>query len=115
MSSTRIQSIKEINVEKLPLIPHTLIKLIDAFQDHDVDFKEVSNIIQKDPALTAKVLAVANSATYAQCSFKDFGQMLVVLGMDTVKTISTTAAVQQFFSQFNSDTTGHVGKIYAIN
>ena len=106
------QSIKEINVEKLPLIPHTLIKLIDVFQDNDVDFKQISNIIQKDPGLTAKILAVVNSAAYAQCTFKNFEQMLVVLGMDTVKTISTTAAVQQFFSQFNSDTHGHIGKFW---
>jgi len=112
MSTSTTQLIKEINVEKLPLIPHTLIKIIDAFQDHDVDFKQISSIIQKDPALTAKILAVANSATYAQCTFKEFDQMLVVLGMDTVKTISTTAAVQQFFSQFNSDSNGHIGKFW---
>lgn len=112
MTSSTNQLLKDINVEKLPLIPHTLIKLIDVFQDHSVDFKQISNIIQKDPGLTAKILAVANSATYAQCTFKDFEQMLVVLGMDTVKTISTTAAVQQFFSQFNSDTNGLVGKFW---
>jgi signal transduction histidine kinase/HD-like signal output (HDOD) protein len=112
MSTSTTQLIKEINVEKLPLIPHALIKLIDAFQDNDVDFKQISNIIQKDPALTAKILVVANSATYAQCTFKEFEQMLVVLGMDTVKTIATTASVQQFFSQFNSDTNGHIGKFW---
>ena len=92
------QETKDINVEKLPSIPHTLIKLIDAFHDQDVDFKQISDIIQKDPALTAKLMSVANSAAYAQCSFKEFERLLVVLGMDTVKAIATTAAVQQFFS-----------------
>jgi len=106
------QIAKDINVEKLPSIPHTLIKLIDAFQDHDVDFKQISDIIQKDPALTTKMLNVANSAAFAQCSFNDFERILVVLGMDAVKTIATSAAVQQFFSQFNTDDNGHVGQLW---
>jgi len=106
------QETKDIDVEKLPSIPHTLIKLIDAFHDQDIDFKQISDIIQKDPALTTKMLSVANSAAYSQCTFKDFERVLVILGMDTVKAIATTAAVQQFFSQFNSDTDGHVGKFW---
>jgi signal transduction histidine kinase/HD-like signal output (HDOD) protein len=115
MNSSTNQLTKDINVENLPSIPHTLIKLIDVFHDVDVDFKQISDIIQKDPALTAKMLTVANSATYAQCTFKDFEQMLVVLGMDTVKTIATTAAVQQFFSQFNSDTKGYMGDFWLVS
>ncbi|MFK5986376.1 MAG: HDOD domain-containing protein [Pseudomonadota bacterium] len=102
----------QINLENLPSVPHTLIKLIDIFQDFDADFKDIANLIQQDPSLTIKMVEVANTANYAQYQFKSFEQMLVVLGMDSVKTIATTAAVQQFFSQFNSDTDGFVGAFW---
>lgn len=112
MTRSSKQAPQEINVEKLPSIPHTLIKLIEAFQDHDVDFKQISDIIQNDPTLTSKMLSVANSAAFSQCHFKDFEHILVVLGMDRVKTIATSAAVQQFFSQFNTDENGHIGRFW---
>ncbi len=115
MNSSAIQLKKDIDLEKLPTIPHTLIKLIDIFQDVDADFTQICDIIQKDQVLTTKILTVANSASYAQCTFRDFEQLLVVLGMDTIKTIVTTTAVELFFSQFNSDSKGHMGNFWLVS
>ena len=91
-----------LNVGKLPVIPQVLLKLIEACHKTNVSFEELSGLIKKDAALSSKVIAVANSPLYAQWrDAKDFNQLLVVLGLKTIKTIAITAAVHQFFSEFD--------------
>jgi len=80
-----------------------LLKLIEASHKVDVSFKELAGVIQQDPALSAKVIAIANSPFYAQWNdVRDFNRLLVVLGLNTIKTIAITSAVHQFFSQFDT-------------
>lgn len=96
--------IQKYDVGQIPSIPHVLLKLIDACHRVDVSFEELSDIIQKDVGLSARVVAVANSAAYAQWNdVKDFNRLLVVLGINTIKTIAITTAVHHFFSQFNAE------------
>ncbi|HXK56686.1 MAG TPA: HDOD domain-containing protein, partial [Gammaproteobacteria bacterium] len=95
---------------QIPSIPHVLLKLIEACHKVDVSFEELSDIIKKDAGLCARIIAVANSAAYAQWNdVKDFNRLLVVLGLNTIKTIAITTAVHQFFSQFNADMGRWVG------
>ncbi len=101
LSNNKIQ---EYDVGQIPSIPHVLLKLIEACHKTDVSFEELSDIIQKDVGLCAKIISVANSPAYAQWNdVKDFNRLLVVLGLNTIKTIAITTAVHQFFSQFNTD------------
>lgn len=107
LSNNKIQ---KYNVGQIPSIPHVLLKLIEACHKVDVSFEELSEIIQKDVGLCARVIAVANSAAYAQWKdVKDFNRLLVVLGLNAIKTIAITTAVHQFFSQFNADMGRWVG------
>ncbi len=52
-------------VESLPPAPKLLPQLLIALSDLDADTSRVVNLITFDPALTAKVLQVCNSAYYA--------------------------------------------------
>jgi HD-like signal output (HDOD) protein/signal transduction histidine kinase len=89
---------------QLPSIPQVLLKLIEACHKVDVSYQELADIIQMDAGLSAKIIAVANSPAYAQWNdVKDFNRLLVVLGLNTIKTIAITSAVHQFFSQFNPE------------
>jgi len=107
LSNNKIQ---KYDVDQIPSIPHVLLKLIDACHKVDVSFEELSDIIQKDVGLCAKIIAVANSPAYAQWNdIKDFNRLLVVLGLNTIKTIAITTAVHQFFSQFSADRGRWVG------
>ncbi|MCB1903609.1 MAG: HDOD domain-containing protein, partial [Gammaproteobacteria bacterium] len=107
LSNNKIQ---KYDVGQIPSIPHVLLKLIEACHAVDVSFEELSDIIQKDAGLCAKVIAVANSPAYAQWNdVKDFNRLLVVLGLNTIKTIAITTAVHQFFSQFNTEMGRWVG------
>ncbi len=92
---------------KLPSIPHALLKLLESLSDPDVNFTQISQIIQSDPALTTRVMSVAKSGAYYQWNEnKDFHRLVVALGLKMVKTITINSAVQQFFSQFNIDNNG---------
>ena len=107
LSNNKIQ---KYDVGQIPSIPHVLLQLIEACHKVDVSFEELSDIIQKDAGLCARIIAVANSAAYAQWNdIKDFNRLLVVLGLNTIKTIAITTAVHQFFSQFNEDTGRWIG------
>ena len=54
----------QIDLEKLPSIPHALLKLFDIIHDPEVSFTKISEIIQTDPALTTRVMSIANSGAY---------------------------------------------------
>ncbi len=96
-----------IGLEKLPSIPHALLKLLEIIPDPDVEFTQITQIIQSDPALTTRIMSVAGSGAYAQLhEYKDFHRIVVSMGLDMVKTITINSAVQQFFSQFNVDDKG---------
>lgn len=49
---------------KLPNVPAVTQKLIASFSDEDVSFKQISEQISADPALSAKLLRLANSAYF---------------------------------------------------
>jgi HD-like signal output (HDOD) protein/nitrogen-specific signal transduction histidine kinase len=104
MTGLSISNAARIDVGQLPSIPRVLLKLIEASHKVDVSFKELAGVIQQDPALSAKVIAIANSPYYAQWNdVRDFNRLLVVLGLNTIKTIAITSAVHQFFSQFDTE------------
>ncbi len=91
-----------LDVGELPSIPHVLLKLIEACHKVDVSFDELAAIIQQDVGLRARIVAIANSPTYAQWNdVRDFNRLLVALGLDTIKTIAITSSVHQFFASFN--------------
>jgi len=104
MDGLSVTNAAHFEMGQLPSIPQVLLKLIDACHKVEVSFEELADIIQKDVGLSARIVAVANSPAYAQWNdIKDFNRLLVVLGLNTIKTIAVTSAVHQFFSQFNPE------------
>ncbi len=100
MSDSSIDVITGLDFAGLPTPPAILIELIDTCNSSDVSFVRLAEIIQKDAGVSSKVITTANSPTYRQWNeIKDINRLLVVLGLQTVKTIAITGAVQQFFSQ----------------
>lgn len=74
--------------------------LLASCDGDSASFHHLSELINKDPALTAKILAVGNSALFRRPQqFTSVERVLITLGLDLVKTIVVAAAVQQFFEQ----------------
>lgn len=96
--------LEETELTKLPSLPHVLIKLLDACRKDTACFDTLVEIITKDAALSAKVLSVANSPVYGKChELTSLKQILLFLGLDTIKSIAITASVQQFFSRYSKE------------
>ena len=49
----------------LPSVPTVVIEVLDLCEQEDVGIPEITKVLARDPALTTKVLRVANSAFYA--------------------------------------------------
>jgi HD-like signal output (HDOD) protein len=99
MSSQAV--IAGLEMEKLPSLPHILVKMLEVCHDDNADFQQISRIVAQDAAITGRVLALANSPLYSSASsVNTLERALLVLGTDTLKTLIITVAVQQFFSNF---------------
>jgi HD-like signal output (HDOD) protein/nitrogen-specific signal transduction histidine kinase len=98
---------------QLPTPPAVLIQLIDSCNDPHVSFEELAAIVQQDPAITAKVIAAANSPYYRQWQeITDLNRLLVVLGTKTVRTIALNSAVQLFFNQLDKSAGRAIDRIW---
>lgn len=98
-----------LKVNQLPSLPHVLIDMLHACEGNRVSFQELAAIISRDAAITARVVALANSSFFSRGSKVDsLERALLVLGTDTIKTIVITASIQQFFSGFNTQHTDYL-------
>lgn len=54
------------NCDNLPSLPSVVVRIIEASKDPEISLAEVADIISPDPALSAKLLKIANSPVYAR-------------------------------------------------
>ncbi|CAK0760021.1 HDOD domain-containing protein [Gammaproteobacteria bacterium] len=96
------KAIKENRVV-LPTLPEVALRVRDAVGKPNASAKEISSIIITDPALSARLLQVANSPLYRGRMEVDSVQMAVMrLGNNLVRTLVSSLAMKQIF-QATSD------------
>lgn len=96
-SKKRINKIK--NLKNLPTLPQILIKLIEACNNEETTPKELSEIISKDPSLSAKIMRLVNSSYLGlNTRIKSIEQAVVYLGSDAIRNMAISASVVQVFS-----------------
>lgn len=109
MSSSQTDILADLQVHRLPSLPHVLVDMLHACQGNKISFQDLAAIISRDAAIAARVVSLANSTFFSRgTKINSLERALLVLGTDTIKTIVITASVQQFFSGFNSSHTGHL-------
>ncbi len=87
MNSNLLQQLQFCDT--LPSLPTIAIKIIELANDPHVDIIKVSHYISLDPALTAKILKLANSPLYkSRRSATNIRQAVCVLGTHAVITIA---------------------------
>ncbi|MEV4639848.1 response regulator [Actinoplanes sp. NPDC049548] len=73
-------------IESLPSPPHTLVELIDAFATEDASAQSVGRVLERDPAVAAKVLHLVNSSAYAMGrKVNNVVQATALLGLPTIR------------------------------
>jgi signal transduction histidine kinase/HD-like signal output (HDOD) protein len=84
----------------LPSLPHILLKLIEVCNREDSTVKDMSQIINKDSSLSAKVMKMINSAYYMLPNrVTNIDRALLLLGIDAIKNIAISTSVYQAFSR----------------
>ncbi len=91
-------------IEQIPTIPMVSQRIMEIAGDEEAPFKDFVRIIEKDQALAAKILRVANSAFYGFLSrVSSLEHALVILGINEVKSIVLGCSVYNFFSHGQND------------
>jgi signal transduction histidine kinase/HD-like signal output (HDOD) protein len=94
------QFFKKIKSSKnLPSLPHILLKLINTCNREESTIKDLSQIINNDSSLCAKVMKMVNSSYHGLSPrVPNIDQALVLLGKDAIKNISVSLSVNNAFS-----------------
>lgn len=94
------------NIPSLPTLPTTIIHINKILADPNSDAKQVGNVLEKDLALSSKVLKIANSSFYGmRTEITTLSRATVVLGYNTLMSIAITASILELF---NVETLGGV-------
>jgi len=83
---------------KLPVISEVAHALIKTLDDEDASAKAVSAIIARDPALTAKLMRLANSARFGVArGVNSLDDAIAMAGMAHVRTLALAACFAETF------------------
>jgi hypothetical protein len=114
-SKTLLQTINSI--EKLPTLS-SLLQQMSLAVDAKHPVKDIAKLLEKDPAVAAKVLQVANSAFMGSKKIPSLNDALNTLGLDAVKDILLTVSImneQHMAKEFIVDYEIHFLKLALTN
>jgi HD-like signal output (HDOD) protein/signal transduction histidine kinase len=93
-----------LDVTTLPTLPQTLVELIDACNQKDVNVHELGTKVERDVSVSTRVLQLVNSAFIgARSSITDIAQAVIYLGVDTTRNLAISVAVHETFNSTNID------------
>ena len=74
------------SIDSLPKLPEIYLEFVKAVEN-DADFKSIARIIEKDVAISTKILQLVNSAFYTRTKIGSIEQALQIIGLTGIKTI----------------------------
>lgn len=90
--------------DSLPSLPSVVVRIIEASKDPEICLAEVADIISVDPALSAKLLKIANSPVYARVQqVTTLRDALSVLGLNTSLTVALSFSLVSSLKSQTSD------------
>ncbi|MBK9248696.1 MAG: HDOD domain-containing protein [Ignavibacteria bacterium] len=91
------------SLKQLPTMPAIATAVLQTMENSDVNGVVIAKLIERDAALTARVLAVANSPFYGfSRKISTVELALVLLGLSTVKEIIISLILQGIFAKIQS-------------
>jgi len=92
--------IAEANDSNLASIKNTISEIIGIINDPDSSARRLTQLIELDPPLSARILRVANSPYYASPHHvDDIRYAIIRIGYNEVKTLALSQKVLEFFSE----------------
>lgn len=97
----------------LPTMPEVALKVRDAVSDEDASAKQIADVIALDPAISARMIQVANSPLLrGSQKTETVEQAITRMGHALVKSMVTTMAMQQVFKANNPLTKKYMHDIW---
>jgi len=88
----------EHHVESIPTLEMSRMRIFHVLQDEETSIESIERVVSSDPAMTAKVLKLANSSFYRHADrHVGIQQALRTIGLDMVKCIALSMAVMETF------------------
>jgi len=93
------------NIENLPALPAIVTRLLEVVNSPETSADDASKLIQKDPALTSKVIRLANSALYGMPrSVSSVSSAILILGFNVIRSVVLSASIMKMFSDPSKQT-----------
>ena len=91
--------VKLLEIQDLPTLPEVMNKIIEAVEEDSSSAGRLTSILEKDHAISARILKLANSAFYGTRNRVDSIQKaIVIIGFDAVKNLALANSVFDIFS-----------------
>lgn len=91
------------NMLILPTLPEIAVRVRQAAEDPEINLNSMAEVISRDPALTARMIKVANSAFLGRSiKVSTLQQAVTRIGLFQVKNIATAMALEQLFVSHNA-------------
>ncbi|HQP32219.1 MAG TPA: HDOD domain-containing protein, partial [Deltaproteobacteria bacterium] len=85
--------------DDLPTLRSSKLRLFSILEDENADIRDVERIIESDPAMSAKMVRLANSAFYRHAKpSRTIHDAIVTIGFDMVRCIALSMSVMQTFN-----------------
>ncbi len=85
---------KLMEIESLPTLPAVMHQLLECVQDEDTSAEDVTALVERDVAMSARILRLANSAFFGLRHKVDtVRRAVVVVGFDTVRMLALAMSV----------------------
>lgn len=79
---------------ELPTPPNVVFRLLEVVKDDERSFKEIGDIVTKDPSLTARMMKVANSSIFGLSGkIRTIEGALTVLGINVIRNIALSFVI----------------------
>ncbi|MEM9410316.1 MAG: HDOD domain-containing protein [Planctomycetota bacterium] len=117
MSATEVNesNIKEriTELDGLPVFPATATQILNETRKGDVDVAKVTQLVEFEPAIGAKVLQLANSPLYGtNRPITTIGHAIVMLGFRAVSQLAISIATKDVFNEGDPRTAKFREKIF---
>ncbi|NLG18683.1 MAG: HDOD domain-containing protein [Fibrobacter sp.] len=96
-SSERYRQLVD-NIDNLPPFPAIVNRLIEVINSPESSADDAAKLLEKDPALTSKIIRLANSAFYGiPRSISSVSTAVVILGFNAVRSIVLSVSLMKMF------------------
>jgi putative nucleotidyltransferase with HDIG domain len=86
-------------IDDLPAMPKTLYDVLNKLNSDDTNASTLDHIIEEDPALTTKILKIANSPYYGQAgTVNNIKRAIMLLGFNEIKNLVIGFSLSDIFN-----------------